>query len=456
MAMAALPALWAATAPAQPPATNTDSDRLGFRNGDFLRGKLLEVLPGKSVRWRHPDSPEAIEFKPESVAWIEFASRAPDGRPADDSCMIWLRSGDTLPGHLVSCDKDILTLDTWYAGKLKIPRRSLQMLAWNPRSAVVFGGLTGSDGWTQGKSGRAFNGEAGQWLYRNGAFYADKAASIARDLHLPDRSQMEFDLAWKGPLNLAIALYTDSLQPIALNDKEKGPDFGGFYSLRLYSAFTTLTAIRKKEPLRQLGEPVIIQSLTQKDRTHVVLRISKAERRIALSMDGVLIKDWTDANAFVGEGTGVRFVNNIGGVVKLSHLRVAKWNGVLDESSADESDPSHDAVMLESGAKVSGAVMTIQDGRISLLTTTGATNVPLAGARAIEFASFRGPVPPAIPASVRATLAQGGAVSFDLLAWRPDGVMALSPDFGKVKFDPAAFGRLQFLSNEPAAGVRTN
>jgi len=44
---------------------------------------------------------------------------------------------------------------------------------------------------------------------------------------------------------------------------------------------------------------------------------------------------------------------------------------------------------------------------------------------------------------------QGGAVTFELLSWRPDGVEGSSPDFGKVKFDPAAFGRLQFLASEP-------
>jgi hypothetical protein len=83
-----------------------------------------------------------------------------------------------------------------------------------------------------------------------GPFTPTKPRPSPAILKLPDRAQIQFDLAWRGPLNLAIALYTDSLQPILLTDKENGPDFGGFYSLRFANTvFVTLTPIRKKDPL---------------------------------------------------------------------------------------------------------------------------------------------------------------------------------------------------------------
>ena len=385
------------------------------------------------------------------MARIDFSPRPSSAGRADYSCKLWLANGDVLAGNLVSCDRETLTLDTWYAGELKIPRRSLQTLAFNPRAPVLFDALTGLDGWTEGNAVKTYVGESGQWAYRNGAFYADKSASIARDVKLPERSEIQFNLAWKGPLNVAIALYTDSLQPIMLLEKEKGPDFGGFYSLRFFNTvFITLTPIRKMDPLRPLGESLIVQSLAQKDRVHVDLRLSKPERRVALFLDGMLVKDWIDPGGFAGEGTGVRFVNNeIGGAVKMSDFRVSKWNGVLDDASGQAPDPAHDVVLLESGAKVSGAVASIAGGQISLLTTGGATNVPVAGASAIEFARFQGQPPPPSAVNTHATFVQGGAVTFELLAWRPAGVEGVSPDFGKVRFDPAAFGCLQFLAAAP-------
>jgi len=455
MLLAGVLTLGAAAAPlsAQPAPTNAEDDCLFFRDGDSLYGKLLDIQPGSLIRWQHPDASEPIDFKPESVAQIGFAPRPSTAGRTDYTCKVWLANGDSLAGNLVACDRDALTLDTWYAGKLKIPRRALQSLSLNPRTnQVLFDGLTGLDGWTQGDAAKAAVGDSGQWSYRNGAFYADKAASIARDVQLPDRSQVQFDLAWRGPLYLAIALYTDSLQPIRLDTKENGPDFGAFYSLRFASTiFVTLEAIRKKDP-RRPPEPLIIQSLTQKDRVHVDVRMSKAERRVALFIDGMLVKDWIDPGGFAGEGTGIRFVNNpinAGSVVKLSDFRVSKWNGVLEDDATEAPDPSHDVVLLESGAKATGAVVSITDGQIALLTAAGATNVPLAAAGAIEFARFQGQSPPASLVTAHATFRQGGAVTFQLLAWHPGGVAGLIPDIGKVTFDPAAFARLQFLAAEP-------
>lgn len=453
MVLAGLLALNAVAAPlsAEPAPTNAEADCLSLRDGDVLYGKLLEIQPGSVIRWQHPDASEPIDFKPESVAQIGFAPRPSTAGRTDYSCKLWLANGDALAGNLVACDRDALTLDTWYAGKLKVPRRVLQTLAFNPGAPVLFDGLTGLEGWTQGDATKGAITESGQWSYRNGAFYADKAASIARDLKLPDRSHIQFDMAWRGLLSLAVALYTDSLQPIRLDNKENGPDFGAFYSLRFTSTiFVTLEAIRKKDP-RRVPEQLMIQSLSQKDRAHVDVRMSKAEHRVALFIDGMLIKDWIDPGGFAGEGTGIRFVNNplnSGSVVKLSNFRVSKWNGVLDDDSTEAPDPSHDVTLLESGAKASGAVVSIADGQISLLTAGGATNIPLAAVGAIEFARFQGQSPPASAVNAHATFRQGGNVTFELLAWGPGGVAGLIPDIGKVKFDPAAFERLQFLTAE--------
>jgi hypothetical protein len=441
----------AAGAHADPATPNVAGDCLSFRDGDSLYGKLLEIQPGNLIRWQHPDATAPIDFKLDSVAQIDFAPRPSAAGGAGSSCKLLLANGDMLAGKLVGCDRDAMTLETWYAGPLKIPRRALQTLALNPLTPVVFDGLAGLDGWTQGNAVKGLITESGQWTYRNGAFYSDKAASIARDLKLPDQSRIQFDMVWRGPLSMAIALYTDSLQPILLSDKENGPDFGGFYSLRFLSTvFVSLTPIRKKGPLLPLGEPLIIQSLTSKDRMHVDLRASKADRRVALFLDGALIKDWIDPGGFAGEGTGVRFVNNqAGSAVKISNLRVTQWNGAMDGASTEAPDPAHDVVSLESGGKVSGAVVAIANGQISMLTTAGATNVPLASASAVDFAPFQGQAPPPAARNAHATFVQGGSVTFELLSWRTNGVAGLSPDLGKVTFDPAAFDRLQFLAADP-------
>jgi hypothetical protein len=448
--VASLALLLAQPVHAQAPLTNLPSDCLFFRNGDTLYGKLVAVDPPDLVRWQHPDVSDPIDFNADRVLQIDFPQQSSPARHLDFPCSITLANGDALSGNFVSCDRQTVILDTWYAGLLQLPRRGVLSVAFVSRAPALFDGITGMDGWTRGKGVEAFSGNAGDWVYRHGGFYADKPASIARDVKLPPLADIEFDLAWKGTLNLAVALYTDSLQPILLTEKDKGPDFGGFYSLRfLNSVFITLWPIRKNEPQRTLGD-LVVPSLNNKDRVHVGVRASKEDRRIALYLDGSLVRDWIDPAGFVGEGTGVRFVQNSTSPVKLSNLRVTKWNGVLDQGdTVSTEDPAHDTVSVDSGAKVSGAVDTIARGRISLLTTNGMTPIALTRANAIEFARARSqPFKPAA-GSVRATFAQGGVVTFELLSWRPDGVVVVSPDFGKATFDPAAFSRLQFLAPDP-------
>ncbi|MGO8699418.1 MAG: hypothetical protein ACLQVY_17060 [Limisphaerales bacterium] len=425
------------------------SDGIVFRNGDVLYGKLLAIQPRGAVRWQHPDAAEPIEFKLDSVAQIDFAGHK--AASATGSCRAYCGNGDSFEGDVIAGDRDSVVFDTRYAGKLKVARKALQSLAFSPREPVVFAGIDGLEGWTQGSAqqfnlpAQAYANATGQWLCRNGAFYADKSASIARDVKLPDVADIQFDLAWKGALNLAVALYTDSLQPIALAAKENGPDFGGFYSLRFtYTVTIGLTPIRKNDPIRTLGD-LIVPSLNQKDRLHVDVRVSKPQHRIFLYFDGALIKEWNDTNGFAGEGTGVRFVQqSMGGTLKLANLRVTKWNGILEPAAAP-SDGTHDTVSLESGAKISGDIEAIANGQVTVKSSSGSEQIPLSKITGMEFARLPGEAPKPLDANVHVTLAQGGALTVKLLDWKPDAAVMESPAFGKATFDPASFSRLKFL-----------
>jgi hypothetical protein len=242
---------------------------------------------------------------------------------------------------------------------------------------------------------------------------------------------------------MAIALYTDSLQPVQLNLKEQAPDFGGFYSFAFQSSvIIDMRAIKKQDPLRSLGQ-LILPSLNNKNRVHVDLRVSKPQHKIALSLDDALVKEWVDPQGFIGEGTAMRFVQNPGSVVKLSNLHITQWDGLFEETSSN----SVDAFWLENGKKIEGAIESIGNGKLAIRTTNGPIEIPLDQLKAINFA-HRQPGPQTQAATVRATFAQGGTLTFILESWRPNEMVIRSADFGKARISPAVFTRLQFLSPE--------
>lgn len=448
LALAATLASSASAQPPQsPPPTIAAPDSLLFRNGDLLYGQLLAIdLPG-SVQWRHPDAAQPIEFKPDTIAQIDFPQPKSTPAPSNNACRLFLANSDSLEGGLISCDREIVALQTWYAGRLNIPRASVQSLVFIHRASAVFDGITGLDGWTQAASPVAGAGESGQWTFRNGAFYAGKTASIARDFKLPDAAEIQFDLAWKGALNLAVALYTDSLRPILLTAKDQAPDFGGFYSFRFQSTvLVDLWAIKKQEAVRPLGQ-VMDSSLNGKDRLHVDLRVSKAQHEIALFLDDKLVKEWVDPKGFIGEGTGLRFVQNPGSVIKLSNLRITHWDGMFQEPAAD----STDVCWLENGQKLAGPIESISNGKMAARPKSGPVEIPVAQLKAIAFAHGQASPPPILPGAVRAAFAQGGGLTFILESWRPGEMSINSADFGKARINPAAFTRLQFLAPEKKA-----
>jgi hypothetical protein len=419
------------------------SDSVLFTNGDFLYGKLISIGPQHQIRWQHPDATEPIEFRSTNITQIDLSSTR-RSLEETNNCKVDFVNSDSIKGNLVSCDKDSVVLDTAYAGQLRLSRSMLESLVMIPRSQpAIFEGPTGLDGWTPGKSIAIPVGEAGQFSYRNGAFYATKAASIARDVHLPDTAQIEFDLVWKSTLHMAIALYSDSLQPVSLASKESAPDFGGFYSFQVNSSYMDMMPIKKRDPLKSLGA-IAVPALMQRDRAHFDIRASKRDRKLALLINGVLVKEWIDPDGFAGEGTAMRFVHQGQGSVKMSNIRIRPWDGQLEQPTPAPSHRPSDSVRLADGTRFTGEIESINNGKLTIATGNSTPQISLAQLRQIDFASQSLSATQTNSQPVKVLLTPGYTISGQLDNWNADGMTLTSPSFGKARIDSKAVSRLQF------------
>jgi hypothetical protein len=452
--LTALLFLTAALAAPAADSTNSARDTLLLRNGDSLEGNLLSIDPHQVVRWKDPDVAEPIDFKLEGVSQLDLHPPAPPDRGNNFPCKVSLTQGDVLEGSLLSCTRDTLCLQTWYAGQLKIPRKHVQSIYFFPTTPDLFT-LTGPEGWTKGTVVGLQGVESGQWTFRDGAFYASKSASIARDLKLPDTADLQFDLAWTGTLTLSLALYTDSLQPILIADKDTAPKFGAFYSVRFQSLYVDITRIKKMENPIIFLSPVVVPAFSQTNRVHIDLRARKKSNTLALAVDGQWLQVWTDTNGFVGEGTGVRFVHNGSGQVKVSNLRLAPWDGVWEADQTNSPPANQDAAWLTNTTTLAGVIESLADGKMTLRAKQDKTEIPLSRVRRLSFALQAEP-PQELPASVHALFAHGGPVTFQLESWSADGVSLRSPVFGEARFEPNAFRRLLFHPLDTAAATGTN
>ncbi|MFO1500862.1 MAG: hypothetical protein U1G07_21155 [Verrucomicrobiota bacterium] len=417
-------------------------EALLFRNGDLLYGMLESITAEAQVRWRHADVAHVIDFKPENIAEIRFPHRPLAVTNGVHTCRLELSNGDELEGSLVSLDQQQAELQTWYAGSLVVPHRFIQTITpVSLEGSIVYEGPAGLEGWTIGKVVSAL-GDAGEWKYKNGAFYATNAASIARIVNLPDISKLEFDLAWKGVFQLAIALFTDYLHPINLANKDTEPAFMGFYSLQLNSFSANLLPVKKNDPIRYLGQ-ISVPPFNQKTSAHVEIRSSKPRRSIALLVDGQLIKQWTDTEEFAGQGRGVRFVHQGQGKVRLSNLRISEWDGLNEEKSNPNPTGKLDIAKLRNGDKVTGQVESLRDGTLNIATAGTKLSIPLNRIRQIEFAGQRVERLGSTGTDARAVFHRGGGVSLRLDKSENGKVFGVSPAVGTVALDVQALSRLE-------------
>jgi hypothetical protein len=415
-----------------------------LRNGDILAGALVGI-ESNIVTWKHPDASGPVQLRIPSIAELQVKGEARSHNDSTNACMVRLTNDDQLEGELLSLDASQIALKTWYAGELRFPRNLVQsIMPTGPSRSTIYEGPAGLDGWTLGKTTAELPNQ-GQWAYRNGAFYATKAASIARDVHLPDVSSLQFDLTWKGYFQLAIALYSDSLQPVSLANKESAPDFGGFYSLQLNTFSANLLPITKIDPIRYLGQASLL-TLSQKSRAHIDIRTSKARHSITLLVNGELVREWIDPSEFAGHGTAIRFVHQGQGAVKIDNIKVTEWDGLFEDKEAPPPPARQDLAKLRNGDRASGSVATIQDGVITMNVLDRKLEIPFTRAKEIAFAREHSTHPPAGQIDMRGFFTRGGSLSLQVEKWDSQALVATSPIFGKATFHPRAFTRLEFIA----------
>lgn len=425
-------------------------DAVSFQSGDLLYGSLQSFDPKSALIWQRPDLTQPVEFKTSGLAEVRLRRQPTSDFPRD--CRVDLSNGDQLEGKLVAMDADKIALDTAYAGKLYLPRKRIVMLVpIQTSSAVVFEGPTGMEGWVHGKVNAVQ--DAGEWQYKNGALYATKAASIARDFKLPESSSIQFDVAWKGTFGAAVALYTTRLEPLNLQMKDTEPDFGGFYSLQLGPASTTLMMVKKDVQLKYLWRDIPAPPLTQKNNAHIEIRVSKSKALVALLVDGVLIKGGQDPDGFAGTGTILRFVHHGFGSLKLSNLRITEWDGQFDERSSNERGAA-DLTKLRNRDKVTGNVEAYRDGKFTIASENSKLQVPMERVKQIETPGKKIEVPKEEPSEITAYFRNGAPINFKIEHWDEKGIVASSSNFGKAIFTPSAFGRIVFKVRAQSSPVQ--
>ena len=484
---------------AVPIPTGPRPETLTLLSGDNFRGNFLSFDAKSGLRWQHPAIKQPLEVDAGSLSLIRVERPKAKGAGQRHTFAVKFVNDDELLGEVLEMDTEKLLFKTWYAGTLTIPRKAVRSITPGQSSpTAIYEGPTGMDGWSGGNRnsvGRAVPmgvnfgavginigglvpgvaGEAVQliegnvivngvqiggapvarpslaaaatasgWQFSNDAFVnTTTGATIGRKVEFPKLANIEFDLAWRGYVNLAVHLYSDKLEQYQGNAYVVNIGQNAVY---LYRHAPETGQSRLGNGPSRLAAP--------KTSAQVSIRVNKEQKTFAVLIDGVLVGQWNDRDAFAGKGNGLMFVSQQGsGATKISGIRVCEWDGRLPLGNAGTAPAklTEDYARLANNDNLSGAFKGIKDGKASF-TTSFAPNleIPLDRVGQIELVAPEKPAP--VAGFVRATFKGRGLLTFKLESWTDAEVKVSSPNFGGATFTPDIFSQLEFNLDKPRTG----
>ena len=403
------------------------TDAVTFVNGDRLKGLLVSVEPKKGgFTWQSPYSVKPIEMSLESVDKILLKPRG-DGGKKWGTASIHLSNDDAVWGDIVAMDKDKLTLKTWYAGSLEFRRPMIaRIMIQNKDSNVFYEGPNSMSEWTVGR-----RGNAKAWEFKKGALYALQQYPAAKKIKdMPDKVKIDFTMSWRGSYpGMAISFFNDNLTQQS-----------DCYAITISGTSLYLYRYSRQRGSSNLGS-ANLQSLTANGKRGARFSIfaDRKDKKIALMIDGALVKEWSDKAGIAHNGDVLMFYPQNQNGSKISDIRVSAWDGRIPQTGSESTEKSiEDMIRLGNGDKVSGKILTISDGSIKFQASYADMEIPLTRIVEIVTAEDKRELARRNQFDSKFTLVNGGVITFDLKKIQSDEASGDSENFGGISLPLSA------------------
>ena len=398
-------------------------DGLKFISGDLFNGRLVKVSE-KGLVWNHPDATADITFKTNNLDIVNLG-HVPVSLRREGVSDITLTNGDKLFGIVDELNDEYLTIDTWYAGKLKLERPMIQSIASGGAvSKAIYEGPNNLEEWQVANRG--------SWDYKDGYLYNTRQyGGVGKDVKLPDRSNIEFSVQYKDRINLQIHFYTDRIHSSG----------GNCYQLVFNSRYCFVQRYSNHQGSDQLGS-FNLNSL--KSKFKVSIRTDKEKKDIIILIDGKVVKRINDPGTFAGKGTGLLFYSHQGDI-KLSNIKVSQWSGAVGSNDTKLKAKSKDSVIFVNKDTVTGELKTIKDGKVIFQTPFAPLTIPIDRISSITLGEEGYEKPRRNAGDVEVFFANNaGRITLKLKDIADSKIVGGSENFGEASFDIRAFDKLIF------------
>lgn len=431
---------------------DTPTSIVRFANNDVLTGSPESITPERLL-WNSPLLGRSSSFFTNKILDISLTPTLPE-LDHDHETTITLTNGDTIRGQLASVTDDIVSLDTWFAGRMNFNRLNVAGVKIEQRAAFLYRGPTGLDGWEQ-------SADQPVWKYHRSAFRSSGSGGIARSEVLPEETSVSFDAAWRGDsIRLRVIVFSD-------DTSTDNPSSG--YELSFQRGGIHLRNCKTQSFLGSAQSRLLMEA----DKARIEIRASAKKNSVALFINDEIVEVWNDPDA--GRVTAGRSLHIISGStlpLRISNIGVARWDGVLDQipeprpgmnrrfgipgmqmdgeaAPADDEKSDENRMELANGDSLAGEVITIENGIITVNSPLGEVKLPVSRLRTVALKPVEAERSKRRNGDVRAWFHDGSSIVFLLESSDDETLTGSSQNFGKATFRTAAFNRIEFNIYSP-------
>jgi len=119
---------------------------LTLKNGDRFGGRFLGYNENKGLVWQHESVKGEMRVIAIEAARLQLAAVSVTNS-ISNSARVHFTNGDELAISLSDLNPEVLTVETWFAGKLKVQREYLKWLIPGGDGGILYSGPEGIRGW---------------------------------------------------------------------------------------------------------------------------------------------------------------------------------------------------------------------------------------------------------------------------------------------------------------------
>ncbi|MEM6911612.1 MAG: hypothetical protein AAF555_08500 [Verrucomicrobiota bacterium] len=414
------------------------SDRVFFRNGDRLIGRLLSMPNQEEALWQFPFALDPSPFRQSAIKRIFFGKTSAGESTSLKTALVKTRSGDRLPGRLLGFGDGALRLETEYASVLEVAEEEIDFVLLREEGARLRSfGRREFETWQQ---------EENNWEVQAQGLQSHARGLIGGEASLGPRGILRFRWNWSSRGQIIILFGAESIE---------GADRSEGYQLEIKRDSSILRRFRdEKGELESLGT---IRGLNAARANapggdcQVEIRFDREKARVILYLDDLFAGFWNDPHREPVPGDILGFLSNSSRSLQISELTLSSWDGRSYGVYEVDSPEGSDQVVLVDDDIIHGTIREMQPVSptaealaVTVETPGGTLRVPLERIAFLRFASAEASTAGTTLGGARLRLHGEGSFLFQADRATTDQLFGQGPSVGEIAIERASIRSLDF------------